>query len=179
MTTYAALLRGINVGKAKRLAMADLRRLTEESGFANPRTLLNSGNVVFDGPRAKAERVAAVLEEAIEKTAGFRSKVIVVTRDDVDAVVDENTLAGVCDNPSRLLVAFARDGETLGALAPVAAQSWGSEQLAVGTRAAYLWCPAGVLDGTLVEAVGRALADRTTMRNWATVLKIQQMMAAR
>lgn len=179
MTTYAALLRGINVGKAKRLAMADLRRFVEAAGFTQPRTLLNSGNVVFEGPRAAPSRVAGRLEQAIEQGAGFRSNVIVVTREDVDAVVDENTLAGVCDNPSRLLVAFARDAGTLAALAPVSAQTWGREQLAVGTRAAYLWCPAGVLEGTLVDAVGRALADRTTTRNWATVLKIQQMMAGR
>ena len=136
-------------------------------------------------PRRKAvtweapSRVAGRLEQAIEQGAGFRSNVIVVTREDVDAVVGENTLADVCDNPSRLLVAFARDAGTLAALAPVSAQTWGREQLAVGTRAAYLWCPAGVLEGTLVDAVGRALADRTTTRNWATVLKIQQMMAGR
>jgi uncharacterized protein (DUF1697 family) len=50
--THVALLRGINVGKAKRVAMADLRALLEELGYADVRTLLNSGNVVFTAPRA-------------------------------------------------------------------------------------------------------------------------------
>ena len=179
MTTYAALLRGINVGKAKRLAMADLRRLVEEAGFTQPRTLLNSGNVVFEGPRASAARVAATLETAIEAAAGFRSNVIVVTRDVVDAVVRENTLAAACDNPSRLLVAFVRDPAILSTLAAVAARPWGTERIAVGTQAAYMWCPDGVLAGNVIEAAGRVLADQTTMRNWATVLKLQQMMGDR
>ncbi|HTV01006.1 MAG TPA: DUF1697 domain-containing protein, partial [Luteitalea sp.] len=99
MTTYAALLRGINVGKAKRIAMADLRRLVEEAGFEAPRTLLNSGNVVFDGPEQAPATIATKLEAAIEAAVGFRSNVIVVTADLVDTVVRENALAEACDNP--------------------------------------------------------------------------------
>ena len=45
-----ALLRGINVGRAKRIAMADLRTLFEELGFTAVCTVLNSGNVVFGSP---------------------------------------------------------------------------------------------------------------------------------
>lgn len=53
MSAYLALLRGINVGSAKRVAMSDLRALMEELGFTDVRTLLNSGNVVFSGPKAE------------------------------------------------------------------------------------------------------------------------------
>ena len=52
MTRFVALFRGINVGKAKRIAMADLRALLESMGYTNVRTLLNSGNAVFDNPLA-------------------------------------------------------------------------------------------------------------------------------
>ena len=51
MPTHIALLRGINVGRAKRIAMADLRVVVAELGHTNVRTLLNSGNVVFDSAR--------------------------------------------------------------------------------------------------------------------------------
>src|SRR6478736_4542725 len=49
---HVALLRGINVGKAKRIAMADLRKLCEGLGYEDVSTLLNSGNIVFSAPRA-------------------------------------------------------------------------------------------------------------------------------
>ena len=53
MTRHIALLRGINVGRAKRIAMADLRELLASMGYTDVRTLLNSGNVVFSEPRAR------------------------------------------------------------------------------------------------------------------------------
>src|SRR5688572_4013562 len=72
---YVALLRGINVGTAKRVAMADLRALVEGLGYQNVRTLLNSGNVVFGGPSASPGAVAARIERAFEGRLGFPSKV--------------------------------------------------------------------------------------------------------
>ena len=59
MTTYIALLRGINVGKAKRIAMADLRALLEGLGHADVATLLNSGNVVFRSGKKIPAKIAA------------------------------------------------------------------------------------------------------------------------
>ena len=110
MTTWVALLRGINVGKAKRLAMADLRALVEDAGYTQARTLLNSGNVVFSGPATAPERIAAPLEKAIVARVGFHSHVIVLDAAAIDAVVSEHTLTQA-DNPSRLLVAFVQDAD--------------------------------------------------------------------
>jgi hypothetical protein len=53
-------------------------------------------------------------------------------------------------------------------------QEWGSEVLALGKREAWMWCPSGILEGKLVEAVGRALGDTVTTRNWATLLRIRE-----
>jgi len=60
----------------------------------------------------------------------------------------------------------------------LAGQDWAPEVLAVGARVAYLWCPAGVLASRLPEAIGRALGDAVTTRNWATVLKLHALAAA-
>jgi uncharacterized protein (DUF1697 family) len=177
--TYAALLRGINVGKAKRLAMADLRTLVEALGYTDVRTLLNSGNVVFDTAEKDAARIASRIEQGIVEAAGFRSNVIVVSRRDVAAIVGDNALAAQVDNPSRLLVAFVRDATVLTGLAPLTSRDWAPEALHVGTKAAYLWCPGGVLGGQVVEASGRVLGDKATTRNWATVLKLHDLMARR
>jgi uncharacterized protein (DUF1697 family) len=177
MTTWVGLLRGINVGKAKRVAMADLRALVEEAGYSKARTLLNSGNVVFQGPRAHADKVAARLEKAIEARVGFHSHVVVLDAAAIDAVVREHTLTQA-DNPSRLLIVFMQDVAKLKALDPLAARDWSPEAMAVGTRAAYVWSPAGVLDSAVFDAVARALGTQVTTRNWATVQKLHAMMHA-
>jgi len=169
---YVALLRGINVGRAKRVAMADLRQLVEGLGFGDVATLLNSGNVVFTGPRGGTSRIASRIESALAKRTGIESRTIVLTERELATVLAENTLTGVASDPSRLLVAVlgtARDGKRL---EPLLEESWKPEALALGKRAAYLWCPKGVLESRLPEAVGRLLNDAHTVRNWSTVTKL-------
>jgi len=74
-----ALLRGINVGRAKRLAMADLRALVEDLGYGDVRTLLNSGNIIFTVPRTKRGDAAARIEKAIASRLGVSARVYVLT----------------------------------------------------------------------------------------------------
>ncbi|HXD06243.1 MAG TPA: DUF1697 domain-containing protein [Burkholderiaceae bacterium] len=178
MGRYIALLRGINVGKAKRVAMADLRELVHGLGHSNARTLLNSGNVVFDTARAATPaRVAAALESAVESHCGFKSAVTVVSADALDAIVRGNVLAAEDRNPARMLVAFVSDAATLATTKAIAAQRWDPDEFALGPHAAYLWCASGILDSKLAQAFARATRDGATTRNWATVLKLQAMTA--
>jgi len=174
---YAALLRGINVGKAKRVAMADLRALVERLGCDDVRTLLNSGNVVFSARRAGAAPLARRIEAALVAELGVASRVVVLSRTELAAVVAGNPLLDVMTNPSRLLVAVYEDAALDARLAPLAAERWAPEALAVGERVAYLWCPPGVLESRLAPAVGKALGDAVTMRNWATMTRLAALMA--
>ncbi len=168
------LLRGVNVGGHKRVPMADLRRMLERIGHTNVRTLLNSGNAVFDArPSSSPAQLASAIETAIEATFGFTSRSFVLTAASLDVVVRENPLVDRVDNASRLLVSFLASPADRKQLAPLAAREWGTDAFAVGSRAAYLWCPAGMLESPLPEAVGRAVGNEVTTRNWATVLKLQ------
>lgn len=178
MSTWVGLLRGINVGKAKRLAMADLRALVEEAGFTGARTLLNSGNVVFDGTRTTAARVARRLEAAIEARAGFAVHVVVLAAEDLEIVVREQTLTQA-DVPSRLMVTFLQDPSRLDAVRALASRDWTPEAVSIGTRAAYVWCPASVLESPAFEAVSVGLGTHITTRNWATVQKLHAMLQPR
>ncbi len=177
MTTFAALLRGINVGTAKRLAMADLRAIVTAAGYGTARTLLNSGNVVFTGTRQAPHRVAARLEQDIEAHAGFHSHVVVLDAAELSAVVRENSLASA-DNPSRLMVAFVQDRDRLQQVRDLPPKDWGEEAIVVGSRAAYVWAPHSVLDSPAYEALTRRLGTSVTARNWATVQKLAAMVAA-
>ena len=173
---HVALLRGINVGKAKRIAMADLRELCTALGYGNVQTLLNSGNVVFSAPRADA-KAAAKIEKAIEKQHGFTSRVVVVTADELDAIVEGNPFEEAESSPSRFLVTVLYDHADRARLAALAKQDWGSERLALGKHAVYSWCADGILESPSLVALNKVLGDAGTNRNWATIRKIQAMMS--
>lgn len=175
-----ALIRGINVGRAKRVAMADLRALVEGLGYTDVRTLLNSGNVIFDDPGAAREGDATSrIERALAARLGVSARVMVLAADELAAVVNDNPLRDVASDPSRLLVAFFINPEVGRRLDALAEQDWSPEVLAVGERAAYVWCPNGILASRLLEAVGRALGDSVTTRNWNTVTKLHALAETR
>ena len=177
MKRHIALLRGINVGTAKRVAMADLRTLMEGLGHAGVRTLLNSGNVVFDAKSGTPAKLAAQLKAAILAQAGVDCEVIVKTAADIAAAIAEHPLRAHANDDSRLLVMFTQDAATLAELAPLQATDWSPEAFAVGTHAAWLWCAGGINDSPLGKAVGKVLKARGTGRNWATLLKVDALAA--
>lgn len=175
MTRCIALLRGINVGRAKRVPMAELRALVEEMGFQGVRTLLNSGNVIFDAPPRSVRGVVAKLEKAIESRFGFPVPVVVVTAAELDSIIEANPLRQAGKDPSRFLVAFVSSSGALTAVQSLASEKWTPEAFAIGDRAAYLWCPNGIIDSKLGKEFGRVTGALATTRNWATVQKLQAM----
>jgi uncharacterized protein (DUF1697 family) len=176
---HVALIRGINVGKAKRVAMSDLRALAEDLGYLEVRTLLNSGNVVFTVPASDRKGPAARIEKAITARLGISARVTVLTAAELAAVVVGNPLGKIADDPSRLLVTFLTDPADRKRLLPLAKQDWTPDVLSVGARAAYLWCPRTMLESRLVVAVSRLLGDGATTRNWATVTKLHALLEGR
>jgi uncharacterized protein (DUF1697 family) len=174
---HIALLRGINVGKAKRIAMAELRALFEELGFRDVRTLLNSGNVVFTVARPTKD-LGRILENAITERLGVTSRVTIVTAVELDAIVAGNPLLKVATNPSRLMVSVLNSAADMDRLKPLLKRDWGADRIGVGPRVAYLWCPDSILDSELAVAVAKALGDGVTSRNWTTITKLHALVKA-
>lgn len=172
---YVALLRGINVGTAKRVAMADLKRVVEDLGFHDVKTLLNSGNVVFGGEEARSSDVAASIEQGVLEATGVSSKTTALNATEFAQVVAENPVADP-SNPSRLLVAFLFNPEERRDLLAIAKDDWSPEKVSVGSKAAYFWCPDGILESKALKAAGKVLRTDVTTRNWATVLKIKALL---
>lgn len=178
MSKFVALLRGINVGKAKRVAMADLRALLEELGYTGVATLLNSGNVVFKATKGTPATIAATIAEAISDRLKVEVPVIVKSEKDWSAIVSENSLAETAGNPSLLLVVFAQDPLALSELGAVESAVVLPEKFLVGQRAAYLHCAHGILESKAGGALLGKAGKRVTTRNWATVLKLQALLSA-
>ena len=198
MTTtrrHVALIRGINVGKAKRVAMSDLRSLVEDLGYRDVRTLLNSGNVVFTVPASVRKDPAARIEKAITARLGISARVTVLTATELASLVEErepqarwvlateladavarDPFGKVAADHSRLFVTVLIDPAHRKRLLPLARQDWAPDILKVGERVVYLWCPDGMLESRLAEAVTRLVGDGATTRNWATMRKIHALL---
>jgi uncharacterized protein (DUF1697 family) len=158
--------------------MAELRRLLESLGCSEVRTLLNSGNAVFQAPGRSTGKWALAIEAAVAGRFGFSSQVLVHTARELTAIVAGNPLLRDAErDPSRFLVVFVASAGDLRKAKPLLAESWSPEQLALGSRAAYLWCATGILESRLLAAVSRRLGSSITTRNWATVLKLQAMVS--
>jgi uncharacterized protein (DUF1697 family) len=167
----------VNLGGNKKVPMAELRLLVEELGFTDVRTLLNSGNVVFTARASAVRKAAAGIQQTVLDRLGVSSKVTVLTAAELGAILDENPLTGLCDNPSRMLIGvFAEEGARAKAEA-LATQVWKPEVMAVGSRAAYLWCVNGISAGQLGFAVDKALRTGVTARNLATMTKLRELAA--
>lgn len=166
------MMRGINVGRAKRVPMADLRGALTESGCGNVSTILATGNVILDGddPSAAAELV----ERLVEERFGVTSRCLARTAAEVDDVIARDPFAGVATDGSKYLAIFV-SGPVPDSLresdSPV---DLGIDGVEVGDRVIYQWCPDGML---AAEPVGDGVMKHSdlfvTARNWNTVLKIQ------
>jgi uncharacterized protein (DUF1697 family) len=178
MPRYVALFRGINVGKAKRIAMADLRSLLAQLGFCDIQTLLNSGNAVFTGDEAAPDKLAARLRAAVAKKLGVDALVIIKSAAEMAGIISGNKLEKLAADHSRLLVAMTNDAKALAALKPMAKSEWGAESVHIGKHAGYVWCATGILESKALGVLLKNLDGTGTTRNWATVLKIHTLLAS-
>jgi uncharacterized protein (DUF1697 family) len=173
--TYVALLRGINVGTANRVAMLALRNVLSGVGFAHVRTLLASGNVVFNATPTPEATLAQQIEAAVAKHLNIDTRAVVLTLEQLNAIVAGAPLRQAAQDPSRLLVACGLTAANLKQLQPLAARDWSPEQLTLTTKAAYAWCPDGISAGELAESMFTATGKSGTTRNISTLAKLQAL----
>jgi uncharacterized protein (DUF1697 family) len=173
---YAVLLRGINVGRAKRVAMADLRSLLEDSGYTAVRTHLNSGNVVLTGEDAEPAEHAERIENALRERLGMDVRCAVLTAEELRAVVDGHPFDGIADNGSRMMVhVYVRpiDPARVAGHPPVPQDP---ERARVGDHAVYHWCPDGLMAAPDIGPyVKQHLRTDVTARNWNTITKLAEL----
>lgn len=174
MTRYVALLRGINVGRARQVDMPRLREVLTARGHQDVRTHLRSGNVLLDSPLEEAG-VATAVETALREDLGLEVPVVVRTGPELAAVLAEDPFGAVATDPSRYSVTFLPqppDPDRVDAL-PGGAEDG---EYAVRGRELYLWLP----DGMAASPMGKWPWDRLlgvagTNRNWNTVRALADM----
>lgn len=152
--------------------MADLRVLVESLGFTGVRSVLGSGNVVFRAAGVTAREAAAAIEEALVFKLGVAARVFVLDYAELSTIIDGNPLLEVASDHSRLIVFLLGEAAQRAKLAALDSRDWGCERLALGERAAYVWCPEGMLDSAAATSLGKLLGDRGTSRNWNALVKL-------
>jgi len=178
MAQLVALLRGINLGNRNRIAMADLRESLAELGYGEPRTLLQSGNAIFETGDAP-DAVERAIEQAIGKRFGFDVDVVVRTAGELAEVVAANPLAAVAHDGSKHLVVFLSERPDEAALGELSARDFSPERFAAKGRELYAWCPDGVRNSPVLKALtAKPIAPTGTARNWNTVTKLLDMLGA-
>lgn len=174
MTSYVALLRGVNVGGNNKVPMATLRELCEGIGGSNVRTYVQSGNVVFGASRTTSASVAAALEAAIGRELGLTIAVVVRTAAEMAAAVQAMPYPTDGVDPKTLHVGFLRDAPTKAAVRALAATSFPPNDYTVVGREVHLRAPDG-LGRTKLPNFDRVLGTPCTMRNWRSVLTLTEM----
>lgn len=179
LTTYIALLRGVNVGGKKAVAMADLRALAADLGYANPRTLLRSGNLVF-GAESDPAGLEAQLEQALLSRLGLATQLMVRTSSEWSDIIVANPFPAEADeDPAHLLMVALKAAPAPGALASLQGAIPGRERAAGRGRELYIVFPNGIGTSKLTgELIARKIGVPGTARNWNTVLKLAAMAAA-
>jgi uncharacterized protein (DUF1697 family) len=175
MPTFLALLRGVNVGKSKRVPMGELRALLANMDYTGVATVLNSGNAVFRAPRGTAAKHAADISAAISTQLKIEVPVIVKSASELAAIIAENPIEVGADQHPRFLVAFLQDSRALSGLTAIESLVMPPEQFAMGKNAAYLLCAAGILESKAAQVLLGKASKWVTTRNWATVLKLQAL----
>ena len=176
MQKYISILRGINVGAAKKILMADLKTLYETLGFTNVRTYIQSGNVAFTTD--STADLTVLIQTAIATKYSFTVPVIVLTDAELTAIVQNNPFIALTEDFTKLHVTFLGTLPNKIVLAKLKIISFAPDAFQIINRAVYLHCPIDYghtkLSNSFFE---KQLKVTATTRNWKTVLALMELNA--
>lgn len=172
-TRYVALLRGINLGPSRRIAMPALREALTARGYEGVRTLLASGNVVLDSALPEAE-LAPALTRAITEDFALDVPVVLRTGKELAGVLAADPFGDVATDTSRYSVTFLPEAPHRDRVAELPPAEGG--EYVVRGRELFLWLPDGMARSAMATwKWDRMLGVAGTNRNWNTVAKLADL----
>lgn len=174
---YAAFLRGINLGPRNRFDMDELSRIFTELGFTGVRTVIASGNVVFESDEQDQARLIELIESRLLQLRGFEVKVLVRSIPELQAMIDADPFAAFAEHKQvKLYVTFLPEvRDTLHSL-PARSEKDGWEIAGLSNRELFIvtyLLPNGRY-GNLTQ-IEKAAGAGTTTRNWNTIVKVASL----
>jgi uncharacterized protein (DUF1697 family) len=180
VTPYVALLRAVNLGAHNKVAMRDLVALASALGLREPRSLLQSGNLVFRSSRRAPDQLERALQSAAAERLGLMTDVFVRDATEWRAIMAANPFTAEAKaDPGHLVVMCLKTAPDRSAVASLRTAIAGREAAHLSGRQAYLVYPDGIAKSRLTTAaIEKAIGARGTARNWNTVEKIAALLDA-
>lgn len=163
---YVLLLRAVNLGPTNKVAMADLKALLEDMGCTDVKTVLNSGNAVFDSTSRSVAKLAGQVEEGL-RGLGVDVRACVRKQADVARLVDR-----VPELPGYVTVNVLFDRPTPSALKEFLATDWSPEVVQGDDQAVYLGLHDAARTKLTAAKIEKALGVGCTARTPATLRKL-------
>jgi uncharacterized protein (DUF1697 family) len=171
MARYAAFLRGINLGKARRVSSADLCAPFSAAGLEDVASFRASGNVVFEAPRASGASIERRIEEAISAGLGFQSDAFVRSEAELAAIAAHEPFdaEAVTRSQGKLQVVLLKRKPSAAQRKAVLALATDADQLDQDGRELY-WLPsAGLADAAIGRGEFERILGSTTTRTMGTM----------
>ena len=171
---YVAFLRGINVGGHHKVPMADLKETFKEMGLNPIKTVLNSGNILFEAGDESTEALEKSIEIQLEKSFGFSIPTVIRTQVNIQDIIATDPFKDIpVHKDIRLYVTFIKNPITKPFDFPKVSDDGYFKIIGLGDKVVY-----SVLDVSKVkttnamEVLGKMFGKNITTRNWNTLLKI-------
>ena len=173
---WVVLLRGVNLGRNRRIAMADLRSLLESLGYKDVRTHIVSGNAIVTGGRGSAASMEKRIAKQLVADLGLDVTVFVRSLAELDALIAANPFAKKPAGTNALHALFLSEDPTPAAVKAIDPKAYAPDRFAFGKRVIYLSLTSGVA-GSKLPNWEKALGVRTTMRTWNVITKLRDLAA--
>ena len=174
---YAAFLRAVNVA-GNQLSMQALKLMVESLGLEDPKSLLQSGNIIFEARNRKAADLEELLRRETEKRLKVLTEYFIRDAKALTKIIEVNPFAREAKaDPGHLVVFFLKRKPSGESMSKLQAQIKGPEIVKPGECHLYITYPAGQGRSKLTNAaIEKAIESRGTARNWNTVLKMHAAM---
>jgi uncharacterized protein (DUF1697 family) len=175
---YVAFLRGINVGGNHKVPMKDLQKVFFDMGFTDVKTLLNSGNVLFEGDEIEVSLLQKKIGEQLENAFGFRIDTFVFTQKNIKEMVERNPFKNITVTAeTRLYVTFFPDAPKSNLKIPYESSEKNFRILEVSDNAIFsvLLLSEKFHTINVMEIIGKEYGKNVTTRNWNTVVKMAEL----
>ena len=173
---FVALLRGVNVGGNNMIKMEKLRETVAELGFADVKTYINSGNIIFDSAKSDGKKLAVKIHDAILADFGFVISVMVRSVAEIADLIASNPFEGQFENDKNLHAFFLNEPLTSEQTALLLAQGTDAEQFHITDRHILCLLSISILDSSVGKGfIDKKLKVAATGRNWRTVNMIAEM----
>jgi uncharacterized protein (DUF1697 family) len=177
--TFIALLFSIGIRDGQRLIMAEWREMMEELGLRNPRTLIATGNAVFECENANVSEVEAQLENAFEQRFGRRVDCIVYTAKSFRRLMKANPFPKESiQDGSRVMVRVMREPLRKDSAAALDRYLTGGERVKIVHGNLWVHFKGAPNESRLMSVLGSKRLGVGTVRNWNTVRRLNAMLEA-